>query len=56
MTMGVTTTSVETAFWVDVELTAIEAVTKKALKSPFSTAITILFERDKYNVFGDTVA
>ena len=52
MTIGVTTTSVEMAFWVDVELTAIEAATKKALKSPFPIATTILFERDEYRVFG----
>ena len=52
MIMGVTTTPVETAVCVDVELTAIEAATKKALKSPFPTATIILFERDEYRIFG----
>lgn len=51
--MGVQETPFETAFWVDVELSAIEADIKNALKSPFPTELAILVVKIKYRESGE---
>ena len=50
---GPKTTPFEIAFWVDDELSAIEADIKKALKSPFETEFTKLETRESYRICGD---
>jgi len=50
---GPKTTPFENAFWVDDELSAIEADIKKALKSPFETEFTKLETRESYRICGD---
>ena len=51
--MGPKTTPFENAFWVDDELSAIEADIKNALKSPFETEFTKLETRESYRDCGD---
>ncbi len=51
--MGPKTTPFEIAFWVDVELSAIEADIKNALKSPFETEFTKLETSESYRDCGD---
>ena len=50
---GPKTTPFENAFWVDDELSAIEADIKKALKSPFETEFTKFETRESYRICGD---
>jgi hypothetical protein len=51
--MGLKTTPFEIAFWVDDELSAIEADIKNALKSPFETEFTKLETSESYRDCGD---
>ena len=51
--IGVKTTPFENAFWVDDELSAIEADIKNALKSPFETELTRFETTESYRVWGD---